>query len=95
MKQVHIDCMKRLFKLTGCYEDVVQFLLEEKIIDQETLVHLSLETDKIKELTHLLFRASKQEKLQLLQFDWEILPVERIRVKLVTDMNTKEYVHNF
>ena len=95
MKQVNVDCLKRLFHLTGSYEDLIEFLLQEKIIDQDYLVNLSHEKDKVRELCHTLFLASKQEKLQLLQFDWVVLPVERIRLKLVTDMQTKEYTHNF
>ena len=95
MKQKHIDCLKRLFKLTGCYEDMVQYLIDEKIVTLDDVVTMSLEQDKEKELCDALFIASRREKIQLLQFDWVVLPVERLRVKLVTEMSTKEFTYNF
>ncbi len=95
MKQAHIECMKRLCTLTGCYDDMVNFLLEDKVITKEALVELNLEHDKVRQLCHILFDASKTEKIQLLAFDWVVLPVERISLKIVTDMGTKEYTHNF
>lgn len=95
MKQVHVDCLKRLCKMSGCYAEIVQFLLDEKIIDQPTLIQLGMEYDKETSLCEILFKSSKQEKIQLLDFEWSILPVERIRLKIVTDMSTVEYTHNY
>lgn len=95
MKQAHIDCLKRLCKRSECYGDIIHFLLDEKIINEATLTSLNLEQDKVSHLCHILFAANKEDKIQLLDFHWTLLPVERIRVKIVTDMNTREYTHNF
>lgn len=95
MKQKHIECLNRLFSLSGCKQELVQFMLDEKLMSKEDATTMKLEKDQTKFICVKLFEASKQEKIQLLQFEWVMLPIERVRLKIVTDMHTKEYAHNF
>jgi hypothetical protein len=37
----------------------------------------------------------KGNKLQLLEFEWIFLPVERIKITIITDRNTGEFTYNF
>ena len=46
MKEKEIDCLVRLFKLTDCYSELVDFLIDEKILDDSGLANLKLELDK-------------------------------------------------
>ncbi len=95
MKQKHVDMLARLMKLTNCQEDLVDFMKHEKLITGGEIGELLMEHDKAKYICKLLFEAQSNEKLQLLSFDWVVLPVERLRLKLVTDMSTKEFVYHY
>lgn len=90
-----LDCLKRMFKLTHCYNDLVDFLLEEKLINDSQLTNLKLELDKAKFLYELIKKAEKDDKILLFSFDWVVLPVERIRIRLITERNTKELTHQY
>ena len=75
--KVEIDCITRLFKLTECYNELVDYLIEEKILLESDLTNLKLELNKSKSLHEILKQAEKEDKLLLLSFDWVLLPVER------------------
>lgn len=90
-----LDCLKRMFKLTHCYNDLVDFLLEEKLINDSQLTNLKLELDKAKFLYELIKKAEKDDKILLFSFDWVVLPVERIRIRLITERNTKELTYQY
>ena len=90
-----IECISRLFKLARCLEELVDFLMEEKILSESDLVNFKLELDKPKFLHTVMKQAVKDEKLILLSFDWVVLPVERIRIQLVTERNKKELTYKY
>lgn len=90
-----IECLARLFKLTNCYEDFVDHLLDEKILSADRITDLKLELNKPKFLYETLKEAEKEDKLLLLSFDWALLPVERIRVRLVTTRNSRDFTYHY
>jgi hypothetical protein len=90
-----IDCLARLFKLTNCFADIIDFLLAEKVITDGQVSDLKLELNKPKALHALMKKAEKDEKLLLLSFDWILLPVERIRIRLITERNSKELTYQY
>jgi hypothetical protein len=95
MKEQHIECLRKLFKTTGCFDDMIRQLVEDKVIHEATADTIYLQSDKTKTLCEVLFKARDEDKLQLLHFEWDMLPVERIMVRVITDMSTKEYTHNY
>lgn len=95
MKQKHVDCLKRLLHLTSSHQELIDFLKSEKLMTIEEEAEMKLEVDREHYLCSLLFKYSKEEKLQLLSFEWIMLPDERIRLRMVTDMRTKEISYHF
>ena len=89
------DCIARLFKLANCYEELVDFLMAEKIISESDLVNLKLELNKPKLLHEILKKAEKEDKLILLAFDWIVLPIERLRLQLITERSNKEFTYKY
>ena len=89
------ECLARLFKLTNCYADLVDFLVGEKILSEAQVLELKLELNKPKALLALMKKAEKDEKILLLAFDWILLPVERLRLRLVTERNSKEFAYQY
>lgn len=90
-----IDCMARLFKLADCYTELVEFMIQEKILGKSDLTSLKLDSNKPRFLLDILKKAVKDDKLLLLDFNWIILPVERIRIHLVTERSTKELAYKY
>lgn len=89
------ECIARLFKLTDCYAELVDFMMEEKILSDSDLVSLKLEHNKPKFIYDLLKQAEKDEQIMLLSFDWVVLPVERIRIRLITGRSNKELTYKY
>lgn len=88
-----IECLSRLQDLTGQLEDVLDFLKIEGLISDNDLRAIKLSSDKAKEM-HLLLKKLQGEKLQLLKYEWTILPVEHIALFILTDRNFKEFSYS-
>jgi len=89
-----IDCLNRLQALTGQLFEIIIFLKEEKLIDDNHIRTVKGSADTSKEIQLLLRSLQKEGKFQLLEFTWNILPVEMINIYIVTDRNQKEFVYN-
>ena len=89
------ECLQRLFKLTTCYAEIVDFLFEEKLIDEATITALKAEHDKVDFLYRILKQHEKTEKISLLSFYWIILPDERISINIVTDRAVKDFNYRY
>ena len=52
-------------------------------------------SDEAKEIHAFLKDLSRTDKIQLLDYEWVILPVEIIKINLVTNRNNKQFTYNF
>jgi hypothetical protein len=86
-----IECLTRLQGMTGQLEELLQFLKLEGLVDDNQMKSVKLAADHAKEVQGILRDLSKSGKIQLLQYEWTILPVETIVVTVVTDRNQKEF----
>lgn len=73
------------------YDELVSFLLQEYLLSKEELKLIKGSPDQGKFLYTKLISLSEERKLQLIEFEWSILPVERIRINIVTDRGFKEF----
>lgn len=89
------QCLQRLFDLTTCFAEMVDFLFNEKLISEEQIQDLKLEVDKVNFLYNLLKEHEKKEKINLLSFDWIMLPEERIKVTIITDRAVQDFSYRF
>lgn len=94
-KSDEIKCLSRLDTLTPSYDAILDFLLGENLITKDEVKAYRSAADVAKVLHTHLAATSKANKLQLLEYSWEILPVERIKILIVTDRNNKEFSYNF
>ena len=89
-----IECLERLNKMTGGVDELFAFLKEEKLIDVETAKKIQQSSDRAKNLQIFLSELSKTDKIQMLEYEWQILPVERIKITMVTHRNSREFTYN-
>jgi hypothetical protein len=93
-KQNEVACIQRLISVGMMVEEWMDFLLENKLIETEDIPTFRLEKDKALYIHEIITKAKKDERVLLFDFEWNILPVERIRVTVVTSRNNKEFVYN-
>ena len=89
-----IEFLNRLFKLAACLEELIDFLRSEKLLTDHQLGTVKSESDKAKYLYGILEDLKQQDRLLLLDYEWQILPIERLKLVLVTDRVSKEFRFN-
>lgn len=89
-----IECLQRLQAMTGQLEDILSFLKLENLIDDNQMKSVKLSSDHPKEVRGILQDLKSKQKLQLLQYEWSVLPVENISITVITDRNQKEFIFN-
>jgi hypothetical protein len=89
-----VEFLKRLFLLGACQDDLINFLKTEKLINDFQLTAIFNESDKAKYLQNLLEELKRSDKLLLLDYEWSILPVERLKLTVVTERNSREFTYN-
>lgn len=86
-----VECLKRLQFLSPVYEELMQFLLQEYLLTTEELKAIRISPEQAKLLQAKMALLSEERKIQLLEYEWTILPTEQIRINVVTDRGFKEF----
>lgn len=94
MMKRQIECLTRLLTLNGSLDDIVDFLIEESIMDASELPYLKREVDIPKQIWKLVNDAKQKQKVMLFDFEWQILPVERIKITIVSDRSNRIFSYN-
>lgn len=89
-----INCLQRLQDTTGQLDEILQFLKQENLVDDNQLKSVRLGADHAKEIQQILRNLQVTNKLQLLNYEWNVLPVENICISIITDRNQKEFSFN-
>lgn len=90
-----IECLERLFALLKCRNDLLQFLKEEGVINDDTMqntLHEHHGTHATK-IAGMLEEAVRTEKLQLVDYEWTILPIELVKLTIVSRNSKKEFAY--
>lgn len=86
-----IECLARLNEATAGLQEILDFLVEEKLTDMTEVREIISAPSPAKELQLVLKRLSEQEKFQLLEYEWIVLPTERITITIVTENAKREF----
>ena len=89
-----IQCLIRLDELTPSYDSILEFLQDEDLISREESKGIRSSSEIPKRIHTQLAVLSKTNKLQLLEYEWVVLPIERIKIVIITDRNNKEFSYN-
>lgn len=89
-----IECLLRLQETTSQLEEILLFLKNEDLISDNEVRTVRQSSDHPKDVQSLLKRLKTDGKFQLLEYQWEILPVERIKILIITDRTQKEFCYN-
>jgi hypothetical protein len=88
--------MNRLFDVLRCKAEILQFLKDERVINDDQMQSIlhSNHTTHSTRIAGLLDESLKADKLQLVDYEWTILPHERLSLTLVSQNAKKEFVYN-
>lgn len=89
-----IECLARLQVTTQQLDQILFFLKQENLIDDNLIKSTRQSADHAKEIQLILRDLQVKQKLQLLEYEWTILPVENIKISIITDRNQAEFVFN-
>ena len=87
-----VECLKRFQQLSPIYEELITFLLQEKLLSKEELKVIRESPEQARHLQHKLATLSSEQKIQLLEYEWVVLPVEQIKLNIVTDGGHREFI---
>jgi len=90
-----IECIARLQQLGSNVDNILTYLFNESLISKDDIQVIRRSPDSYKDIPLLLAKLSASGKLQLLEYEWVVLPVERIKIHLVTDKSSEEFTYNF
>lgn len=88
---LEIECLDRLHGLTGLRDQILSFLVEESVITKDDTKTIFTSSNQSKATQELLNKLKQKNLIQLLEYEWVVLPVERIKVTIVTDRNSQEF----
>ena len=94
--KTEIECLIKLNSKVECFSDMIELLSNEKVIDLHTrhklLSELPLELPYAIHKT--LNNALQAEALQLVDYNWVILPKETISVTVITKHSRRDFTWN-
>jgi hypothetical protein len=90
-----IECLAKLDSLTPSYDGIIEYLHSEDLLSREEGKAMRSSADVAKVLHTKLASLSKSNKLQLLEYEWVVLPVERMKITIITDRMSKEFSHGY
>jgi len=89
-----INCILRFMeKSDSIYSELMTFLVEERLMKIEEQVDIDRPAERAKFIVNKLDKLLKEEKIMLVDWEWNILPVERIRLLIVTDSMQKDFTY--
>lgn len=86
-----VECIKRLQQLSPVYDELEAFLVQEFLLTPDELKVIKNSPEQGKLLQAKLASLSDERKIQLMEWEWTLLPVERIKILIVTDRGYKEF----
>ena len=91
-----IEFLIRIFDLLKCRTAILEYLKEEKLITDDFMQGLLNEhySSHATRIAGLLAQLNKEDKLQLVDYEWTILPFERLKLTLVSNTGKKEFEYS-
>jgi hypothetical protein len=91
-----IECLARLEAMCeGTQASIIEFLKEESLMTKGDSKAIISGPEISKALHTYLASLAGQNKVQLLSYEWSILPVELIKVTIITDRAQREFTYGY
>lgn len=88
-----IECIKRLLRKNQSYNEICEWFLMYDLADEITVNSYTREQERAEFILETLLKAEQDKFLQLLDFEWTILPLETIRITCISDREEREFTY--
>ena len=90
-----IQCLDELFTKLDCRVEVLQFLKDEKLITDDVMASTlnEIHTSHSSRVFTILNELQNNDNVQLIDYEWTILPKQFIRLTIVTDRTKKDFTY--
>lgn len=91
-----IEFLDRLFKVLQCRVEILQFLKDEKLITDDVMQNLLHDQHQqhSTKIAMMLEELAQSDKLQLVDYQWTILPNELLKLTIVSAEAKKEFTYS-
>src|SRR5688500_4941067 len=91
-----IEFLDRLFKQLKCRQEILDFLKSEKLVNDDLVQRILHDNHQTHSTTiaSLMEQLQKEDKLQLVSYEWTVLPTELLKLTLVTPLCKREWVYS-
>jgi hypothetical protein len=91
-----VEFLNRLFQMMDCKTAMLQHLKEDKLINQDSInaILKSHESAHCSNIHRILTDLHKESKLQLLDYEWKILPYEHLKLTIISHSGIKEFEYS-
>jgi hypothetical protein len=89
-----IECLARLNTLRSSSDEILDFLLLEEMVSVAQINSIKNSAEPHKDMHSLLCSLVLNKKLQLLEYEWTVLPLETIKILIVTEKSVREFTFN-
>ena len=90
-----VECIRRLFKKNYAYNEICEWLIEREYITELEMNSYSREQERAEFLYSILEKAETEKKFMLLTYDWQVLPIEQIKIHIVTQTEEKIFSYGY
>jgi hypothetical protein len=87
-----IHCTKRLIEF-GASEEMISWMSDNKLIDKEKWKTADSSQLRAELVVTSLLKAAELDKLHLVDFEWSVLPIERIKITVVSEREKVEFTY--
>lgn len=90
-----IQCLDTLFDKLRCRVEIFEFLRDEKLIADDDMQRVlnEMHNTHATHLFNILETLQREDNVQLVDYEWTLLPKELIKLTIVTSNTKKEFTY--
>ena len=88
-----IECLLKMVSEQDQYAEIIEWIVHHKLGNSVEIRALTRDNEKAEFVYSTLRKAEKDEYIVLLDFEWQRLPIEYIKITIVTENESKEFTY--
>ena len=95
MKNRKINCLDTLITKNQCLQEIVDFMVDSKLAKADEFQQHTRQFEIVKFIHERLLQKEKDGDLLVYNYEWALLPLHQIKLTLVTQRLTKEFLYGY
>ena len=89
-----LECIKRLIDNDRFFE-FTDWLVEHRLVKKDDFIGLTRNKEKAEFIYNIFEQGMNNEMLQLVDYEWSLLPLELIKITCVTELEKKVFTYGY